>query len=874
MTWRIRALLLLTIAFSAGVGPATATTQTKFASNIPNVNDWQNESYATGGPSDCNTTGCCATNAVQGSSVWMMANDFDAFTIPAGEQITSVKVGAFVRYDTNTSEARARLRVSSAAGVIPETSSDPFIWNQGGDATCRWLDWDITGLRPEGWSQYDVNHIRLEIRRFQTDNPSTTCRVNGMRIVVTSSAPPQCSVDRHDIDFGYEPLGDVDYETFHITNTGGGTLTGYVEEVANCPQASSFRIVLGEGSYSLPAGASHAVEVEFRPRVVGYNSCQVSTGCGEYVTVHGIGEAIGACLLPGGYCEITSQRICGEWGGTWLGAGSSCPVGACILPGCSCEIFTEGECGDGNGTWSGEGSTCPEIVFPLGSSIGFPDLGVDQAAVDSFSIANLSGAPLSGNVEVGGDYFAVLDGGPFTLESGQERLFHVRFTPGSPGFHSAEVSIGCPEIRVIDLEGYAYPIGACCEPWGCRVVTEWQCDGEYLGDGFDCIDCPGLHVHPPALAFCNVPKGASCERIVTLRNGNDTPMTVSATSSCSAFEVLGPNPFVLGAEAVQEVVVRFTSSGSEESANGEVSFDPEFDGDLRSILTLRTAGPIELPDPDELTERSALCWSAHAEGDAPGGGQATATLADDTTRKRTGNSSLRFDTNGGFDSWLWFPSTRDASWSFSQVERLRIWVWAENLNVGFQNWSPWIRIGSDAGYLEYRSDHDILNEAIGNWLLLDVPIAGDSTWRLLPEGSPSLSDIDYLEIHADTWEYGFSLWFDELQIIKGTAPTDVPDAAYNSSSRPRLIQALPNPSDQAVELLLDLPAPDYVSAQVFNASGRFVRGLLNQNLQSGRHPVQWNGRDESGRLVPSGTYFLRVATSDGVMRTKVTRVSP
>jgi flagellar hook assembly protein FlgD len=49
-----------------------------------------------------------------------------------------------------------------------------------------------------------------------------------------------------------------------------------------------------------------------------------------------------------------------------------------------------------------------------------------------------------------------------------------------------------------------------------------------------------------------------------------------------------------------------------------------------------------------------------------------------------------------------------------------------------------------------------------------------------------------------------------------------------------------------------------VDLAVFDLRGRLVRTLVATELAAGRHTVAWNGRDEGGRNVPSGTYFYRL----------------
>jgi flagellar hook assembly protein FlgD len=57
---------------------------------------------------------------------------------------------------------------------------------------------------------------------------------------------------------------------------------------------------------------------------------------------------------------------------------------------------------------------------------------------------------------------------------------------------------------------------------------------------------------------------------------------------------------------------------------------------------------------------------------------------------------------------------------------------------------------------------------------------------------------------------------------------------------------------------------------VFNTLGQLVKALEFQDLLSqGEVVLHWDGRDEAGRLLPSGVYFAIVDTPHGQVRVKV-----
>ena len=54
-----------------------------------------------------------------------------------------------------------------------------------------------------------------------------------------------------------------------------------------------------------------------------------------------------------------------------------------------------------------------------------------------------------------------------------------------------------------------------------------------------------------------------------------------------------------------------------------------------------------------------------------------------------------------------------------------------------------------------------------------------------------------------------------------------------------------------------------VDVRVYEVSGRMVRSLVSEPLKAGSHKVMWDGRDDKGRTVASGTYYYSMSI-DGV----------
>ena len=47
---------------------------------------------------------------------------------------------------------------------------------------------------------------------------------------------------------------------------------------------------------------------------------------------------------------------------------------------------------------------------------------------------------------------------------------------------------------------------------------------------------------------------------------------------------------------------------------------------------------------------------------------------------------------------------------------------------------------------------------------------------------------------------------------------------------------------------------------VYDLLGREVAQLLNQHLEPGFHELLWNGRDRTGRQLPTGMYIVLMST--------------
>jgi len=73
----------------------------------------------------------------------------------------------------------------------------------------------------------------------------------------------------------------------------------------------------------------------------------------------------------------------------------------------------------------------------------------------------------------------------------------------------------------------------------------------------------------------------------------------------------------------------------------------------------------------------------------------------------------------------------------------------------------------------------------------------------------------------------------------------------------------PNPFRMAVQISFKLPGYASVRLAVYDAAGRLVKTIAHGDQYPGWHHETWDGRDHSGKSLPSGIYFARIQCEYG-----------
>jgi hypothetical protein len=78
-----------------------------------------------------------------------------------------------------------------------------------------------------------------------------------------------------------------------------------------------------------------------------------------------------------------------------------------------------------------------------------------------------------------------------------------------------------------------------------------------------------------------------------------------------------------------------------------------------------------------------------------------------------------------------------------------------------------------------------------------------------------------------------------------------------------LYRVSPNPFNPATTIHFNLAEDSRVRVEVFDVTGRRVRGLLDELREVGRYTLRWDGAGDDGHPVASGIYLARMVTSSG-----------
>lgn len=100
---------------------------------------------------------------------------------------------------------------------------------------------------------------------------------------------------------------------------------------------------------------------------------------------------------------------------------------------------------------------------------------------------------------------------------------------------------------------------------------------------------------------------------------------------------------------------------------------------------------------------------------------------------------------------------------------------------------------------------------------------------------------------------------DSIMTFLGVGVVGVEDQPRKGISQyAELVSAFPNPCTEELTIFYSISSSIDVSLSVHDITGRTVRTLTTKQHTPGRYTVTWTSRDDMGREVPAGVYFVRL----------------
>jgi hypothetical protein len=115
----------------------------------------------------------------------------------------------------------------------------------------------------------------------------------------------------------------------------------------------------------------------------------------------------------------------------------------------------------------------------------------------------------------------------------------------------------------------------------------------------------------------------------------------------------------------------------------------------------------------------------------------------------------------------------------------------------------------------------------------------------------------YFTTAGSTSSQYFAEWLETQPVEKRPAKGDPRDPSFVAAATTafELKQNAPNPFNPTTQILFSLASTSHVRLAIYDAQGKLVRTLVNEERRPGNYAANWNGRDNHDGAVASGVYF-------------------
>ncbi len=114
-------------------------------------------------------------------------------------------------------------------------------------------------------------------------------------------------------------------------------------------------------------------------------------------------------------------------------------------------------------------------------------------------------------------------------------------------------------------------------------------------------------------------------------------------------------------------------------------------------------------------------------------------------------------------------------------------------------------------------------------------------------------------------------YYGEVLRFENQQPNAIDDTEeINVADQYVLNQNYPNPFNPTTNISFSIPKTEKIKVVVYDMRGQKVATLFNATMNAGYHTLEWNGRDDNGKLAATGIYLYQLQTPNTVKTRKMT----
>lgn len=127
-----------------------------------------------------------------------------------------------------------------------------------------------------------------------------------------------------------------------------------------------------------------------------------------------------------------------------------------------------------------------------------------------------------------------------------------------------------------------------------------------------------------------------------------------------------------------------------------------------------------------------------------------------------------------------------------------------------------------------------------------------------------------INVKIVVWPGSGQAWVNYIRLGRSgtTGVMGNPESEHLQNTKPMLSRSFPNPTNNHATIEYNLPSNCSVVINIYNTIGQLVKTAVKEKKNAGVYTYVWNGVNDDGLKVASGTYFYSLAVDGKNIETK------